>query len=75
MIDILERTVQKHSNTTFIACHFANLDYDLERLGQTARKTPQFVCRYCRAICGNSAHSPICREVLREACRSFALRH
>ena len=33
MIDILERTVKKHSNTTFIACHFANLDYDLARLG------------------------------------------
>jgi uncharacterized protein len=34
MIDILERTVKKHSSTTFIACHFANLDYDLNRLGQ-----------------------------------------
>jgi predicted TIM-barrel fold metal-dependent hydrolase len=34
MIDILERTVKKHSNTTFIACHLANLDYDLKRLGQ-----------------------------------------
>jgi uncharacterized protein len=34
MIDILERTVKKHSNTTFIACHLANLDYDLARLGQ-----------------------------------------
>jgi uncharacterized protein len=33
MIDILERTVTKHSGTTFIACHFANLDYDLKRLG------------------------------------------
>jgi len=34
MIDILERTLKKHSNTTFIACHFANLDYDLGRLGE-----------------------------------------
>lgn len=34
MIDILERTVKKHSGTTFIACHLANLDYDLTRLGQ-----------------------------------------
>jgi uncharacterized protein len=34
MIDILEHTVKKHSNTTFITCHFANLDYDLARLGQ-----------------------------------------
>jgi uncharacterized protein len=34
MMDILERTVKKHSSTTFIACHFANLDYDLDRLGR-----------------------------------------
>jgi predicted TIM-barrel fold metal-dependent hydrolase len=40
MIDILERTVKKHSNTTFIACHFANLDYDLMRLGQILERHP-----------------------------------
>jgi predicted TIM-barrel fold metal-dependent hydrolase len=40
MIDILERTVKKHSNTTFIACHFANLDYDLARLGQVLERHP-----------------------------------
>ena len=40
MIDILERTVQKHSHTTFIACHFANLDYDLARLGQVLERHP-----------------------------------
>ncbi len=34
MIDILERTVARHRNTTFIACHFANLDYDLSHLGE-----------------------------------------
>jgi predicted TIM-barrel fold metal-dependent hydrolase len=34
MVDILEGTVQKHPQTTFIACHFANLDYDLARLGR-----------------------------------------
>jgi predicted TIM-barrel fold metal-dependent hydrolase len=33
MIDIFERTLAKHRNTTFVACHFANLDYDLARLG------------------------------------------
>jgi len=38
MIDILERTVKKHSHTTFIACHFANLDYDLARLGQVLER-------------------------------------
>ena len=40
MIDILERTVKKHSGTTFIACHFANLDYDLTRLGQILERHP-----------------------------------
>jgi predicted TIM-barrel fold metal-dependent hydrolase len=40
MIDILERTVQKHSGTTFVACHFANLDYDLERLGNLLARCP-----------------------------------
>jgi predicted TIM-barrel fold metal-dependent hydrolase len=40
MIDILERTVKKHFSTTFIACHFANLDYDLERLGKLLAKYP-----------------------------------
>jgi hypothetical protein len=38
MIDILERTVEKHSHTTFVACHFANLDYDLLRLGQVLER-------------------------------------
>lgn len=32
MIEILERTVKRHPETVFIACHFANLDYDLGRL-------------------------------------------
>ncbi len=40
MIDILERTVSKHSSTIFIACHFANLDYDLERLGTLFARHP-----------------------------------
>jgi|SRR6185312_15342813 uncharacterized protein len=40
MVDILERTVGKHSGTTFIACHFANLGYDLARLGQVLERHP-----------------------------------
>lgn len=40
MVDILERTVQKHQQTTFIACHFANLDYDLARLGTLLENHP-----------------------------------
>jgi uncharacterized protein len=40
MIDILERTLARHRNTTFIACHFANLDYDLARLGELFERNP-----------------------------------
>src|SRR5579864_1713807 len=34
MIDILERTVARHRKMTFVACHFANLDYNLRHLGE-----------------------------------------
>jgi predicted TIM-barrel fold metal-dependent hydrolase len=40
MIDILERTAARHRNTTFVACHFANLDYDLGRLGEVLERNP-----------------------------------
>jgi len=40
MVDILERTVERHGKTTFIACHFANLDYDLGRLGEVLERHP-----------------------------------
>lgn len=36
----LERTAQKHRKTMFIACHLANLDYDLTRLGQMFDRHP-----------------------------------
>ena len=40
MVDILERTAARHRNTTFIACHFANCDYDLSRLGEAFDRNP-----------------------------------
>jgi uncharacterized protein len=40
MVDILERTTQRHRNTTFVACHLANLDYDLGRLGEVLERNP-----------------------------------
>jgi predicted TIM-barrel fold metal-dependent hydrolase len=40
MVDILEHTVARHRKTTFIACHFANLDYDLARLGGVLERNP-----------------------------------
>lgn len=40
MVNILELTAKKHRKTTFIACHFANLDYDLNRLGELLERNP-----------------------------------
>lgn len=40
MVDILERTAKRHPDTTFIACHLANLDYDLNRLGALLDRNP-----------------------------------
>ncbi len=40
MIEILERTLGRHRNTTFIACHFANLDYNLAHLGEVLDRNP-----------------------------------
>lgn len=40
MIGKLERTVHRHPRTTFVACHFANLDYDLARLGALLDRLP-----------------------------------
>ena len=33
LMESLEHTLKKHRGTTFVACHLANLDYDLTRLG------------------------------------------
>jgi predicted TIM-barrel fold metal-dependent hydrolase len=40
LIESLERAAQKHRKTVFIACHLANLDYDLTRLGQMFERNP-----------------------------------
>ncbi|PYV18938.1 MAG: amidohydrolase [Acidobacteria bacterium] len=40
LIKSLEATVEKHPKTVFIACHLANLDYDLTRLGQILDRNP-----------------------------------
>jgi len=40
MIEILERTLARHRGATFVACHFANLDYDLTHLGEVLDRNP-----------------------------------
>ena len=47
---VLERAVVRHPRTTFVACHLANLDYDLDRLGRLFDRLPNlyadFSARY-----------------------------
>jgi uncharacterized protein len=43
MVDILDRTAKRHPHTTFIACHLANLDYDLTRLGTLLETNPNLL--------------------------------
>lgn len=40
MIKILENTIKRHPNTTFIACHFANCSYDLNKIGKLMDQYP-----------------------------------
>lgn len=40
MIKILEEAVTRHPNTVFIACHFANCSYDLNKLGGLLDRCP-----------------------------------
>jgi len=40
MVAVLERSVARHPRTTFVACHLANLDYDLDQLGALFDRLP-----------------------------------
>jgi predicted TIM-barrel fold metal-dependent hydrolase len=40
MVNILERAVKRHPKTIFVACHFANCSYDLNKLGGLFDKYP-----------------------------------
>ena len=75
MIEILERTLQKHPQTTFIACHFANLDYDLARLGQLFDRNSEPLCRHFRPVRRNRTNTALCFPVLCQALGSSPLRH
>ena len=43
LMDILERTVQKHPNTSFIACHLANCSHDLTIVEGLLDKYPNLI--------------------------------
>lgn len=42
VLKTLENALEKHSNTTFIACHLANQNTDLSKLGNLLDKYPHF---------------------------------
>ena len=75
MVERLERAVHKHTQTTFIACHFANLDYDLTSLGEPFRPQSQPVCRHLRPLRRDCPHTALCRPVLFPVCGPSGLRN
>ena len=40
LMQCMERMLAKHPKTTYVMCHFANLDYDFTRLGQLLDRYP-----------------------------------
>ncbi len=40
MVEILEKTAQRHPRNTFVACHFAKLSHDLAWLGKVLERNP-----------------------------------
>lgn len=55
LIRSMENMLGKHPKTTFILCHFANLDYDYTRLGQILDKYPNMYVDIAAQFCESSA--------------------
>jgi hypothetical protein len=51
LIESMEKMVAKHPKTTFIFCHFANLDYDFTRLGSLLDKYPNMYVDNAAQFC------------------------
>ena len=54
LIQSMDRMIGKHPKTTFILCHFANLDYDFTRLGQFLDKHPNMYVDNAAQFCETS---------------------
>ena len=50
-VDIFERALTRHPRTTFIACHFLNQTYDLDRLGIMLDKYPNLFIDISARVC------------------------
>ncbi len=75
MVDILERTVRRHPRTTFVACHLANLDYDLERLGAPPRGAAEPVRGLRRPLRRDRRRPALDRALLPQVPGPARLRH
>jgi hypothetical protein len=51
LIQSMERMLAKHPKTTYIFCHFANLDYDYMRLGSLLDKYPNMYVDNAAQFC------------------------
>lgn len=54
LIESMGRMLAKHPKTTYIFCHFANLDYDYTRLGQMLDKYPNMYVDNAAQFCESS---------------------
>ena len=75
MIDVLERAVRRHPRTTFVACHLANLDYDLERLGPLLDRLPNLYADISARYAETAVDPPLRRPVLHALPGPPRLRH
>ena len=51
MIAVLERTVERHPQTTFIACHFANCSFDLSIVADLLDRYPNLYSEISARFC------------------------
>ena len=75
MVDILERTVRRHPRTTFVACHLANLDYDLERLGRLLDALPNLYADFAARYAETAVVPRVDRALLPQVPGPARLRH
>ena len=61
MIDVLERAVRGHPRTTFVACHLANLDYDLDASRPAPRPPAEPLRGHLGPLRGDGRHPPVRR--------------
>lgn len=54
VVKTLENAISKHTNTTFIACHIANYNHDLEVVGEMLDKYPNFYVDFAARYAENA---------------------